>query len=120
VGPALRPGAARQELSHSNPYRCLEIADHFGKHARVPNPPAPIEEHTQVTLTRAYWLGSKETPEIFKDQPYWKPDPRLGRLLIHGEEWFSGRDHLQYKEFMRRADREFVFRAKGRRTSRVS
>ena len=33
--------------------------------------------------------------------------------MIHGQEWFPGRDHLQYKEFMRRADPAIVFRAKG-------
>ena len=50
---------------------------------------------------------------MLKGHPSWQPDPRLGRLMIHGEEWFPDRNHLQYKEFMRRADRDFLFRAKG-------
>ncbi len=106
-------GLRDKNFPRSNPYRCLEIDDHFGKHARVPNPPVPVEEHKHVTITRAYWLGSKGTPEALKNQPGWQPDPNAGRLMIHGEEWFAGRDHLQYKEFMRRADTAIVFRAKG-------
>jgi hypothetical protein len=106
-------GQRDKNFPHSNPYRCLEVADHFGKHARVPNPPVPIEEHTQVTITRAYWLGSKETPEALKDRPQWQPSSRGGRLMIHGQEWFPGRDHHQYKEFMRRVDPAMVFRARG-------
>jgi hypothetical protein len=46
----------------------------------------------------------------------WRPRglPGSGLLMIHGDEWFAGRDHLQYKVFMMRADRDLVFRAKGR------
>ena len=36
------------------------------------------------------------------------------QLMIHCDEWFPDRDHLQYKVFMYRADPELVFRAKGR------
>jgi hypothetical protein len=106
-------GQRDQNFPHSNPYRCLEIDDHFGKHARIPNPPVTIDEHKQLTITRIYWLGSKETPAALKDQPHWQPYASGGRLMIHGEEWFPGRDHLQYKEFMRRADPAIVFRATG-------
>jgi RNA polymerase sigma factor (sigma-70 family) len=106
-------GLRDKNFPRSNPYRCLEIDDHFGKHARVANPPAPIEEHKHVTITRAYWLGSKGTPEALKGLPQWEMYANSGELMIHGEEWFPGRNHLQYKEFMRRADTAIVFRAKG-------
>jgi hypothetical protein len=97
---------------HSNPYRLLEVSDHFGKHARVPNPPA-AREHRQVTIGKAYWPESKVAPAEIRELK-WGKEPGSGRFFIHCNEWLedSG-DYLQYKLFMLRADRRLVLRAKG-------
>jgi RNA polymerase sigma factor (sigma-70 family) len=96
----------------SNPYRLLEISDHFGAHAKVPNPPP--KEHKELTISRVYrqLAASKEIQEaLLRARPV---PPGDNELMIHCDEWFPGLDHLQYKVFMYRADPELVFRAKGR------
>jgi hypothetical protein len=96
---------------HNNPYRLLEVGDHFGKYAKVPNPPAA--EHKRLTVGKAYWLGSKETPAIVRDSTS-APQDGSGRLYVRGEEWLADAgDYLQYKAFLWRADTEFVLKAKG-------
>jgi hypothetical protein len=96
----------------NNPYRLLEISDHFGRYARLPNPPAD-KEHTRITISKAYWADSKDADKYIREMrtDAGKED---GRFFIHGEEWFENAgDHLQYKLFMRLADKCFVLRAKG-------
>jgi hypothetical protein len=106
-------GQRDEVFRHSNPYRLMELSDHFGKHARVPNPPAP--ELKRVTISAAYWLGSKEMPAALVPLVGKGPRDGAGRLFIHGEEWLQDAgDHLQYKAFMRRADGDFVLKAKDR------
>jgi hypothetical protein len=97
---------------HSNPYRLLEVSDHFGKYARVPNPPGdPALE--RVTIGKAYWPESKDAPAEIRELR-WGKEAGSGRFFVHGEEWLeNGGDYLQYKLFMRRADLSFVLRAKG-------
>jgi hypothetical protein len=102
------------EFRHSNPYRLVAISDHFGKYATVPNPPAE-KEHTRITITKAYWYGDPPTPEFVKQGGGIRTGDGAGHLLIHGDEWFADAgDYLQYKVFMRRADRNFVLKAPGR------
>ena len=36
-------GQRDKVFRHNNPYRTLEVSDHFGKYAEVPNPPADKE-----------------------------------------------------------------------------
>jgi hypothetical protein len=98
-------------FKHSNPYRLLEVSDHFGKYAKVPNPPA--NELKQVTIDKAYWPESKAAPAEIRELR-WGKEPGSGRFFVHCEEWLENAgDYLQYKLFMRRADRDFVLRAKG-------
>jgi hypothetical protein len=114
---------------HSNPYRLLEVSDHFGQYAKVPNPPAP-QELKQVTIDRAYWADAKEAPEEIRKLEEKRvrdlmelagADGLLSETLrgdrrfeIHCQEWLENAgDYLQYKLFMRRADPNFVLRAKG-------
>jgi hypothetical protein len=93
---------------HSNPYRLLEVSDHFGKYAKVPNP-----ELTQVTITKAYWQEAKDAPAEIRDLK-WGKEPGSARFFVHGEEWLEDAgDYLQYKFFMRRSDRNFVLRDTG-------
>jgi hypothetical protein len=105
-------GQRDQNFRYSNPYRTLAISDLFGRYAKVPNPPANEQEHKQITISKAYWLDSEETPAPIKESWRTTGDDGSGRLLVHGEEWFQGMDHLQYKFFMKRADKRFVFWAK--------
>jgi hypothetical protein len=106
---------------HSNPYRLLEVTDHFGKFARVPNPPAD-KELKRVTIDKAYWADAKDAPaEVRAMVGHGKggDDPLLllsqeGRFFVHCAEWLENAgDYVQYKLFMRRADTKFVLRAKG-------
>jgi hypothetical protein len=100
-------------FKHTNPYRLLEVSDHFGTYANVPNPPAE-PELKQVTIAKAYWPESKDAPAEIRELR-WGKEPGSGRFFVHCEEWLpDAGDHLQYKLFMRRADRNFVLRAKGR------
>jgi hypothetical protein len=94
---------------HGNPYRLLEVSDHFGRYARVPNP--GLE---RATITRAYWPEARDAPKEIRELK-WSKEPGSGRFFVHGEEWLEDAgDYLQYKLFMRRSDRRFALRAKGR------
>jgi RNA polymerase sigma factor (sigma-70 family) len=117
-------------FKHSNPYRLMEVNDHFGKYAKLPNPPSD-QELKQVTIGKAYWSDAKDAPTEVQEMENRRVsnavggfnnavDPILllqaradGRFYIHCEEWLENAgDYLQYKLFMRRADTNFVLRAK--------
>jgi hypothetical protein len=105
-------GQRSEAFPYSNPYRLLEVSDHFGKYARVPNPPAD-KEHRIITIDKAYWPDSKDAPGEVREAK-WSYEPGSGRFFIHCEKWLDDAgDYLQYKLFMRRCDRKFVLRAKG-------
>jgi hypothetical protein len=105
-------GQRDEVFRHSNPYRLMEVSDHFGKHGKVPNPPAEL---TRVTIGKAYWLGSKDVPEWIRAQVGRPAQDGSARLFFHGEEWLDDAgDYLQYKPFVSRVDPEFVFKAKGK------
>ncbi len=96
---------------HSNPYRLMKVSDHFGKYAKVPNPPAD-KEHKQITIVKAYWPEAKDSPAEIRELKWSKP-PGSGRFFVHCEEWLDNAGgYLQYKLFMLRSDRSFVLRAK--------
>ena len=102
----------RDELfPYSNPYRLIEVSDHFGKNASIPNPPADFELHL-VTITKAYRLDSPEAPaEVQKARRNVVPD---GSFYIHCLEWLEDAGGWsQYKLFMQRADLTFLLRAEG-------
>jgi hypothetical protein len=71
------------------------------------------KEHRQITITKAYWLDSEETPPFVKSSPNLKRGDGAGHLFIHGDEWFEGMDHTQYGRFREAADKEFVLKADG-------
>jgi hypothetical protein len=105
-------GQRDQMFPASNPYRALTIDDHFGRHAKVPNPPAE-NEHKHLTISKAYWADSKDVPDPVR-QMVAHAQAGPGRLYVHIDEWFpNAGDHLQYKVFMNRADPHFILRAKG-------
>ena len=97
---------------HSNPYRLMEVSDHFGKYAKTPNPPAD-NEHKQITIVKAYWPEGNDAPAEIRELKWSKPRGS-GRFFVHCEEWLENAGgYLQYKLFMWRSDRSFVLRAKG-------
>jgi hypothetical protein len=105
-------GRRDEPFKHGNPYRLIEVSDHFGKYANVPNPPAA--EHKSVTIGKAYWLGSPDAPPLVRDNAGQPPQDGSARLFVHGEEWLKDAgDYLQYKAFLWRADPEFILKAKG-------
>ncbi len=94
LGETWRTRYAKGERSASfprgNPYRLMEVGDHFGRHATVANPPA-AKEHGQITIGKAYWVDGKSTPEeVRKARSLWIDTQRGdGCFLVHGEEWFE-------------------------------
>jgi hypothetical protein len=103
-------GERDEVFRHNNPYRLMEVSDHFGKHADVPN--SAGKEHKRVTIGKAYWDESKDAPTEIRALK-WGKEAGSGRFLVHCDEWLENAgDYLQYKLFMRRADRGFVLRAK--------
>jgi hypothetical protein len=99
-------------FAHSNPYSLLEVSDHFGKYAKVPNPPADAELK-EVTINKAYWPEAKDAPAEIRALK-WGKEAGSGQFFFHGEEWLENAGgYLRYKLFMRRSDRNFVLRAKG-------
>jgi hypothetical protein len=101
------------EFKHANPYRTIELSDHFGRCAQVPNPPA--REHQHITITRAYWADAPDTPEDQRrSAARHSANDQAERLFIHGDEWWEDAgDSLQYKVFLQQVDRHLLFRAKG-------
>jgi RNA polymerase sigma factor (sigma-70 family) len=102
---------------HSNPYRLMEVSDHFGKYAKVPNPPAD-KELKRATIEKAYWPNAKDAPaevrKMVDEMDAAVGFPSAHRFFVHCVEWFDDAgDYLQYKLFMRRADTRFILRAKG-------
>jgi hypothetical protein len=98
-------------FKYSNPYSLVEISDHFGKHAKVPNPPA-VKEHKSLTINKVYWFDAKDAPNEIRQLKWWK-EPGSGRFFVHCDEWLEDAgEQLQYKLFMRRSDRNFILRAK--------
>src|SRR5206468_3217751 len=99
---------------YSNPYRLLEVSDHFGKYANVPNPPVD-KELRRVTITKAYWPEAKDAPpEVTAMVNADDSRLRAHRFFVHCAEWLDDAgDYLQYKLFMWQADRRLALRAKG-------
>ena len=101
-------GLRDDNFKTGNPYRTLEISDLFGRDSKIVNP--PVEEHQAITITRVYWLGSKDTPEVIR-QGARRPKEGEGHLYVHGEEWFAAQDKAQYLKFLQQVDRNFLLRA---------
>jgi hypothetical protein len=47
--------AVGPKLSSVNPYRLLQVSDHFGEHAKIANPEVKDEELRSVTVKEVYW-----------------------------------------------------------------
>jgi hypothetical protein len=109
-------GERDEVFRFSNPYRADQVSDHFGKYARIDNSEVASQpaEHEALTLTRAYWAGSPESPEIVKRSKMAKSmDPTAGYVLVHVDEWNAGGPATQYRSFTQDAGKEFLFRAEG-------
>jgi hypothetical protein len=104
-------GQRDEVFKHSNPYRLMAVSDHFGKYAKVPNPPAE-NEHTRVTIDRVYWPHRRDALPEVRQAPSGAQKGGAA-FYVHCKEWLENAgDWLQYKLFMRRADVKFALRAK--------
>jgi hypothetical protein len=107
-------GQRDEVFRHSNPYRTLALEDHFGRYAKVSNPPQASKEHKRITIDKSYWHGAPEAPHETREAKGAPIPPGSGHLWLHGEEWWEDAgNYLQYKLFLGRADRNFMLRAKG-------
>jgi hypothetical protein len=107
-------GKRDAEFKHNNPYKTIALDDHFGRYAKLPNPPVASNEHKQITIDRVYWADSKDAPAMVRTMADRAQKNGSGRFFVHGAEWFDGVSYLQYKLFMQRADKNFVLSATGR------
>jgi hypothetical protein len=105
-------GERDEVFRFGNPYRAMEVSDHFGKHAQIENPESAAREHKIVTLSRAYWVDADDAPEAIR-KVTWATRPG-GHVIVHADEWFDDQPYTQYKLFMQAVDREFLLRAEGR------
>ena len=76
-------GKRDSEFKHSNPYKAIALDDHFGRHAKVPNPPAVAKEHRQITIDRVYWPEARDAPAMVRAMPD-RTEKGAGRFFIHG------------------------------------
>jgi hypothetical protein len=105
-------GQRAEPFVYSNPYRLMEVSDHFGKYAKLPNPPSD-HEHRQLTIDQVYRPDAKDAPKEVREMRS-GTEPGAGRFFIHVGEWLDNAgDYVQYKLFMRRSDPSFVLRSKG-------
>lgn len=105
-------GLTSAEFPTANPYRALEVSDHFGAHAKVENPPdSPEVDHRKLTIDRAYWLRSVETPGWVNTSFFAKIEPDAIVALLHPAEHFPDQDYRQYGRFLLKADGAFTLRA---------
>jgi hypothetical protein len=98
---------------YGNPYRCVELSDHFGKFAKVDNP--EIREHRMMTISRAYWADDRSAPDMIRRvrRPSGGRGDGPAQLFVHGEEWFDEEPWQQLKTFLQAAGKEFLFKADG-------
>lgn len=108
-------GERDDTFRYSNPYKAEDVSDHFGKFAHIENP--EVREHRSLTLTRAYWKNSAETPSFITDFAA-DPQDRRGQVLVHVDEWFADESYGQYKIFTQNAAHDFTFAAEGKPTVR--
>jgi hypothetical protein len=108
-------GERDAEFRYGNPYRCVELSDHFGKFAKVENP--EVREHRTMTVSRAYWANDPNAPDMIKRmrRPTGRRDDGPVQLFVHGEEWFDDQPWQQLKTFLQSAGKEFVFQADGQK-----
>jgi RNA polymerase sigma factor (sigma-70 family) len=97
---------------YGNPYRCEELADHFGRFARVDNP--EVQEHRALTISRAYWADDLDADATIQKAKWLFHDDGSKSLVIHAEEWFDDEPGNQYRPFLQAAGKEFLLRADGR------
>lgn len=98
-------GERSEIFKTSNPYRTTELSDRFGIYCPLSNPRVKEKEHSQITITKAYWSTDPTVPEHVKSSG--SGADGSGFLFVHGHEWFKGEHYTQYKIFMGRADPNF-------------
>ena len=101
---------AQPKLSSINPYRLLQISDHFGANAHIANPEVEDEELRKVTISEAYWKDA--VPPNVWQEGFRGQDPTNSDLYV-GIQEFIPRYQLQMRDFARQAGTHFVLSAPG-------
>ncbi len=97
-------------FKYENAYTAVEVSDHFGAHAEVPNPPATATDIKELRISKVRWAGSDKLPECV-DPDNFKYDGS-GHLLLHVDEPLGGAGGDDYGKFYEAAPKRFVLRAK--------
>jgi hypothetical protein len=86
----------RDEVTKTgNPYRAVELSDHFGTLAKIENP--EVVEPKVATITKVYWKEHAEAPY----------------LMVRVEKEAFGGDWRVLKNFLRQAPHDFELRGNG-------
>jgi len=81
-------GRRTATFSHNNPYATVAVADQFGEHADIPNPPAEQNKLSHFTITKAYWFESSNRPRSIPADAV--EQDGSGHMLVHVDEPFDG------------------------------
>lgn len=104
-------GERDEVFRYGNPYRCVELSDHFGKFSKIENPQS--REHRFMTVSRAYWANDPDAPDMVKRVNRSSGANGPARLFMHGQEWFDDQPWQQLKTFLQAAGKEIRFQAAG-------
>jgi hypothetical protein len=96
-------------LSSVNPYRLLEVSDHFGVHAKIANPEVKDEELRAVTVKEAYWRDA--LPAAIQ-ATLKNGDPTNPDFYIGIQEYISHYSN-QMRDFQASAGHQFVLASPG-------
>jgi hypothetical protein len=92
-----------------NPYRTLELSDHFGAQAKIDNPPiVQVQIPTSATISRVYWLTKENCPSFAQPNPH--------ALMVHVDEKHFDPDYRILKKFLQQAPKKFQLKAAGQET----
>jgi hypothetical protein len=103
----------RDEVSKTgNPYRAIDLSDHFGAQAKIDNPEVPDGAPKSAIVTRAYWLTDPNKPRSVV-QPR---DTSNAYLMLHLESAAFDNDWKVLKSFLTAAPKRFELKAAGQAT----
>jgi hypothetical protein len=97
------------ELSQLNPYRLLKVSDHFGAHAKIPDPEVKDEELRTVTVNEVYW---KDALPVAVHTVMKSGDATNADFYIGIQEYIP-RYANQMRDFEARAGHQFILTSPG-------
>jgi hypothetical protein len=103
----------RDEVSKTgNPYRALELSDHFGAQGRIDNPEVSDGQPKSATVARAYWFTDPNKPKSVVHPR----DASNAYLMLHLESAAFDNDWKVLKSFLTAAPKRFELKAPGQAT----